>query len=150
MPDAPLGGEPIDLVLLHPRLGIALLQFAPRWTVDAPERLRHRLELARFGAIFHGHLPVVHRMIQPGEAAALPRLLAEAFAGQPELDLPAGDAWLHVVHRALLARPKAQPEAWQPSPRPAGRRTLRIAGGLGLVGMLAGTALLARPGPAPE
>lgn len=148
--DTALGGEPIDLVLLHPRRGIALLQLAPRWTVDAPARLRHRLDQARFGAIFHGHLPVVHRLIQPGEAAALPRLLAEAFAGQPALDLPAGDAWLRVVHRALLNRPSAPPEALRPAARPAGRRSLQIAGGLGLAGLLAATALLARPGPAPE
>ncbi|MFC7688421.1 hypothetical protein ACFQY5_01015 [Paeniroseomonas aquatica] len=140
---ARLGADAIDMVLLHPRCGVALLQVAPRWTLDAPARLRQRLDQARFGAIFNGHLPVVHRMVSPQVLPELPRLLAEAFAGQPPLDLPGGDAWMRVVHRALLADPTAPAAA----PARAGRRRrLPVAAGLGLAGLLAGLALLTRTG----
>ncbi|MFC7541620.1 hypothetical protein ACFQU2_22125 [Siccirubricoccus deserti] len=39
-------------MLLHPGMGIALLERAPRWTADAPARLHRRLAQARFPAIF--------------------------------------------------------------------------------------------------
>lgn len=141
---ARLAADPIDMVLLHPRLGVALLQVAPRWTIDAPGRLRQRLDQARFGAIFNGHLPVVHRMVTPRDLPDLPRLLAEGFAGQPPLNLPAGDAWMRVVHRALLTMPMPEPRA--PHLRAAGRRKLRMAAGLGLAGVVATATMLAQTG----
>ncbi len=143
---ARLGADPIDMVLLHPRLGVALLQVAPRWTIDAPGRLRQRLDQARFGAIFNGHLPVVHRMVTPRDLPDLPRLLAEGFAGQPPLDLPAGDAWMRVVHRALLTGPMAMSEPRARRLRAAGRRKIRMAAGLGLAGVVAIATILVRTG----
>lgn len=92
----------IDIVLLHPEIGVALLELTPRWTADATALLRQRLELARFGAIFPGELPVAHLRLRWQDLAALPEMLAEAFGTQPPLSLPGEDAWTGMVRRALL------------------------------------------------
>ncbi|MDB5374702.1 MAG: hypothetical protein JWP04_3344 [Belnapia sp.] len=142
--DARIGTERIDFVLLHPALGVALLQVAPHWTAEAPGLLRQRLAEARFGAIFHGYLPVVHRMLRPGELPALPRRLTEAFAGQPPLDLPSGDAWMQVVRRALTGVAGAELDPASAA-LPKARRQRGMAAGLVLAATMAGVILLTRP-----
>lgn len=129
-------GEPgeapavIDLVLLHARRGVALLEAPPRWTPDAPQWLRRRLEQARFGAIFPGHLPVLHLQLLRGALAELPQVLAAGFSAAQPLDLPGGDAWIQVVRRALTAGQESGREGPAPAPWPAARLVAAV--GLGL------------------
>jgi hypothetical protein len=150
LPEVLIGGPGeaparIDLVLLHAGLGIALLERAPRWTADAPARLRQRLELARFPAIFPGELPVVHCQLHPTSLDRLPRLLTESFGAQPPLSLPGGTAWVGTVRRALT-QPSPLAEAPLPPPEPApprwGLRFRRTLAGMAAVVGLGGLALL--------
>jgi hypothetical protein len=87
-------------VLLHPEIGVALIDIAPGETAGAEAAFRDRLEAARFAAIFPGDLPVVHLQLQPEELGSLGTLLPQAFAGLPLLRLPGGDGWVSVVRRA--------------------------------------------------
>jgi hypothetical protein len=100
-----IGGEPgrpvrIDLVLMHPALGIALIDRKTQ-TEGAEDTLRERLEEARFSAIFSGYLPVLHCAIQPDE---LPSIVAieRAFNGMEPLSLAGGNAWLPVVASVVM------------------------------------------------
>ncbi|TDH62740.1 hypothetical protein E2C06_10070 [Dankookia rubra] len=151
LPHAVIGGPgeapvTIDIVLLHPARGVALLEAPPHWTPDAPARLQRRLTQARFAAIFPGTLPVVHARLERGAVAGLPQLLAREFAAQPPLDLPGGNAWVAVVRRALLA------PAETAAPARDGRRRGGLIGATGLVlaGALGGGFLAARPTAAPK
>jgi hypothetical protein len=149
LPKAVIGGTgeapvTIDVVLLHPAHGVALLESPPHWTPDAPARLRRRLAQARFAAIFPGTLPVVHARLQRGALSGLPQLLANGFAAQPPLDLPGGDAWMRAVRRALLAPADA------PGTGQGGRRRGRLLGAAGFVlASAVGGAFLAQRPPAP-
>ncbi|MDI3307911.1 MAG: hypothetical protein QJR07_12490 [Acetobacteraceae bacterium] len=91
----------VDIVLLHRRFGIALLDVPPHLTPDAVGILRQRLMQAGFPAAFPGYLPVVHRRLWRWSLERLPELLSEAFAGQPPLSLRGGDAWMWEVRRIL-------------------------------------------------
>ncbi|TDH62805.1 hypothetical protein E2C06_10420, partial [Dankookia rubra] len=91
-------------VLLHPEIGVALIDIAPGETAGAELAFRDRLETARFAAIFPGQLPVVHLQLQPEELGSLGTLLPQAFATLPPLRLPGGDGWVSVVRRALASR----------------------------------------------
>jgi SH3 domain-containing protein len=95
---------PIPFVLLHPEVGVALLELAPGTAADAEGVLRRRLEAARFDGIFPGHLPIVHLRVAREDLAALDSILHEAFAAVPPLSIPGGDAWMRVVERALSPR----------------------------------------------
>ena len=150
LPKAVIGGAgeapvTIDVVLLHPARGVALLETPPHWTPDAPARLRRRLAQARFAAIFPGTLPVVHARLQRGALSDLPQLLAKGFAALPPLDLPGGDAWMAAVRRALLAPADA------PGTAEGGRRRGRLLGAAGLVlaSALGGVFLAQRPSAPP-
>ncbi|MBV1797910.1 hypothetical protein [Siccirubricoccus sp. G192] len=154
----------IDMALLHPDIGVVLLGLPPRWTPDATGKLLRRLEMAHFGAIFPGHLPVVHRRVQRQNLADLPRMLADGFAGQPPISVPEGDAWTLAVRRALvdavqldptwLQKVRGQPgQAGKPAPQPrraTGKprpRILPAVAGLALLASgLAALALLPRQG----
>ena len=103
--DCDIGGEPgrpvrMDLVLMHPALGIALID-GETPTEGAEYILRERLEEARFGAIFGGHLPVLHCAIQPDELPSL-AAIERAFGGMEPLSLAGGDAWLPAVARVVM------------------------------------------------
>ncbi|MDO9707596.1 SH3 domain-containing protein [Paracraurococcus lichenis] len=103
---SPLPGHVLTMphVLLHPEVGVALIDLAPGETPGAEEAFRARLESARFAAIFPGTLPVVH-LILPQEAPdQLGPVLQEAFAGLPPISLPGGDGWVSVVRRSLAQR----------------------------------------------
>jgi hypothetical protein len=142
-------------VLIHPGRGVAVLDILPAKTPDAVGAVRGRLAAARLPAIFAGHLPVVHLQATPRQMPFLPSLLDDAFAAEPPLRLPGGDAWVGVAARALTAE--------QPVPRLAsqrfrsGRRRrraagLRTAGAVLLcLAALGGVlALVLRGAPAPE
>jgi len=113
----------IHYVLLHPDVGIALLDVAPTVTPDAEAILRQRLAAVRFDAIFQGYLPIVYRSIRPDEVNAIDDILAEAFAALPPLTLAGGDAWVTVMQRALSPRDpsRAATPSAPPGPRPGWR-----------------------------
>ncbi|TCZ52924.1 SH3 domain-containing protein [Roseicella aquatilis] len=108
----------IPHVLLHPRLGVALVDIAPGETSGVEMALRARLEAARFGGIFPGELPVVHLQLDPSELDHLGTLLPQAFAELPPLDLPGGDGWVSMVRRALTSRALAPRRAPNPAAAP--------------------------------
>jgi hypothetical protein len=100
-----IGGEPgrpvrIDLVLMHPALGIALIDRKTR-TEGAEDTLRERLEEARFSAIFGGYLPVLHCAIQSDELPAIAEI-ERAFGEMEPLSLAGGNAWLPVVASVVM------------------------------------------------
>src|SRR6185437_7881267 len=51
--------EPIEVVLVHPEIGVALVDEAPRDPAPAARRLRDYLDGQRFGEFFAGDLPIV-------------------------------------------------------------------------------------------
>jgi hypothetical protein len=124
-----VSGIVLPHVLLHPRLGIVVLDGPP----DAVALLRRRLDQARFAAVFPGTLPIV-------QLAASTQSLAEAFEGQPKLGLPNGDAWVGMAHRALeISAPRG--ELHQLRFRARRRRTrwrAVVAGGLAMIGIAVG------------
>lgn len=100
-----IGGEPgrpvrIDLVLMHPTLGIALVDRKTR-TEHAEDTLRERLEEARFSAIFSGYLPVLHCAIQPDELPSI-AAIERAFGDMKPLSLAGGNGWLPVVASVVM------------------------------------------------
>ena len=118
---------PLQFVLLHADLGVALLDIAPAATQGAESTLRRRLETARFEGIFPGYLPVVQLRIAADEVGELGALLDQAFATLPPLSVAGGDAWISVVRRALSPRDPARgatyrgvyPDDWPASPQSA-------------------------------
>src|SRR3712207_4751599 len=65
--DCPLGGNgpPVGLALLHPKIGVALVDFAPT-PADAAERFRRALDARRFPANFGGYPPIA-RVVLPAD-----------------------------------------------------------------------------------
>lgn len=109
--DCDLGGASgrtwrIPFVLLQPEIGVALIEIegAAPPVRDAVAALRERLRAARFDCIFPGYLPVVHRRVTAAEIGEIDALLGAAFAAQPPLSVPGGDAWASVLQRALAPR----------------------------------------------
>jgi hypothetical protein len=116
---SPVPGQTVAVrhVLLHPFVGIALIDIAPDAAHGAEPALRARLDAARFSAIFPGHLPVVHLQVTPQELRLLDTILPAAFANLPPISLPGGDGWVSVVRRALTPRNPGR----GPSPAAPGR-----------------------------
>ena len=92
----------IGIVLLHPRIGVALIEIAPRWTPGAVGRFCRRLDRAQFHSAHPGYLPIVHRQLRPDALQELPRLLVSGFAEQPPLHLTGSGDWVRSVRRILL------------------------------------------------
>ena len=96
----------VRYALLHPKVGVALLDIVPdRPTPEPVERLRRALDRSEFRAIFGGWPPIVYRRLAPGQLPELGIVLATAFAFEVSLALDGGDAWVGSVLRALTARP---------------------------------------------
>jgi len=95
--DCPLGGPGgvvLPYALLHPGMGVALLDLAPHRTPGAEALLRQRLDATRFSAIFPGSLPVAHLVLPPERLPDLPQVLDAAFGRLPPLALAGGDSWV--------------------------------------------------------
>ncbi|WP_043363538.1 hypothetical protein [Belnapia sp. F-4-1] len=114
-----IGGDPgrpvrVDLVLLHPGLGVALLDFGER-TEGAEQVLRARLEEARFGAIFGGFLPVLHGSLGNDEVPDMAGI-ARAFDQVPPLSVSGGSAWISTVARLVVPVDRAWADNWVGAP----------------------------------
>jgi hypothetical protein len=108
----------IDYVLLHPNMGIALLDLAPTPRVpDAVQRLRRMLDTAQFRAIFSDYPPIIYCAVTQSELPGLRRMLEVAFGAEPPMKLSGGQSWMGSVLR-LLALPETGEAAPLPS-RPA-------------------------------
>jgi hypothetical protein len=110
-----IGGDPgrpvrVGLVLLHPGLGVALLDIGER-TEGAEEVFRARLEEARFGAIFGGYLPVLHGCLGPEEMPDVAEI-TRAFDQVPPLSVSGGSAWMSTVSRLIVPVDRVWADNW--------------------------------------
>lgn len=94
----------VPFVLMHPDIGVALIDVAPAANPEAEPILRRRLDMARFDSIFPGFLPILHLRLDRADLPATEAILRDAFAAMPPLSVPGGDGWISVVRRALLPR----------------------------------------------
>lgn len=94
----------VPFVLMHPDIGVALIDVAPAYNPEAESILRRRLDAARFDSIFPGFLPVLHLRLDRADLPATESILRDAFSAMPPLSVPGGDGWVSVVRRALLPR----------------------------------------------
>jgi hypothetical protein len=136
--ECPLGGgPPVQFVLLHPRVGVALVDFALTADADAVGRLRRALAARRFAAAFGGHPPIVRATLPADRLPELGRVLAAGFAAEPPLALAGGDAWVRAARAAIEAdqivpraatRPPAAGEPPAPGGGPCGAAERRASG----------------------
>src|SRR4051812_26016236 len=106
----------LDLVIVHPEYGIALVVVGREFSLPelAIRLVRAALREDGFGGQFPGFLPVVFLDIAEEEFAGLPSLLTEAFAHEPEIELRSAcwtDAALDAIGRCSVDEP---PATWGP------------------------------------
>lgn len=113
--DCPVGGggPPVDLALLHTRIGVALVHLADTAAAspDPADRFRRALDDRRFPAIFGGYPPVVGVAVPADRLADLGQILSARFRAEPPLALEGGDAWVPTARAALEAAPVADDRA---------------------------------------
>lgn len=117
--EAPYTSVQIRYVLLHPEVGVALVDAAPDRTPDAVKRLQRVLDAARFWAIFAGHLPIVQLSLGAVDLPRLAQLVDAAFAAEQGIALPGGHAWTGLARRVLggvVVSAPAAPPAPYPDP----------------------------------
>ncbi|HZH45154.1 MAG TPA: hypothetical protein VEY31_00825 [Roseococcus sp.] len=117
--DGPAG---VDIVLIQPGRGVALLEFTPAWAPGAVDRLRGFLDQAGFTAAHSGHLPIIHRKLRHEDEPDLGSLLEDAFDWQEPISLSGRGAW-EAELVGLLAVPKALAAE---APRGPNRRVLHV------------------------
>jgi len=93
--------EPIEVVLIHPEIGVALVDEAPRDPARAAHRLRDFLDRQRFGEFFPGELPIVALSVAADEFEMLGERLAAAFEAAPRLSIADAD-WADAVIELLM------------------------------------------------
>ena len=108
-------GPPVEIVLVHRELGLAIMELEPRWTPGAEQLLQERLTAAGFSDRFPGHLPIIHRRLRREVLGELPIVLTEAFSWQDPLTIPAELDWIEGLREALVA---TDPEAPTRGPMP--------------------------------
>lgn len=97
---------PVAYALLHPQVGIALLDLVPgRTTPHAPDHLRRTLNAAAFGCI----PPILYFCIPVRALPDVGYLLEHEFSRQPPSPLPRGDAWVTAAQAILSAQPLPPP-----------------------------------------
>jgi hypothetical protein len=94
-------GAPVSLVLVHPQIGVALVDEAARDSAAGAEALRDLLARERFGEYFTGELPIVSLGIAWDEGAGLEQRLIGAFGAVPALSIADRD-WADAVVELLL------------------------------------------------
>src|SRR5258707_2921066 len=75
--------EPVEVVLVHPEIGVALVDQAPRDPALSARRLREHLDQQRFGEFFPGDLPIVALSVADDEFEAIGERLTAAFQAAP-------------------------------------------------------------------
>ena len=110
--DGPAG---VDIVLIQPGRGVALLEYTPAWSPDAVDGLRDFLDQAGFTAAHSGHLPIIHRKLRHEDEPDLASLLDDAFDWQEPISLNGRGAW-EAELVGLLAVPKATAGGLQRAP----------------------------------
>jgi len=95
------GAETIEIVLIHPEIGIALVDRTPCDLEPVSEWLRRYLEGERFADFFAGELPIVALDIGPADIPVIGERLAEAFEAVPRLSIGDPD-WADCVIELLL------------------------------------------------
>src|SRR5690348_16650007 len=93
--------EPVEVVLVHPEIGVALVDEAPRDPTLSARRLRDYLEGQRFGEFFPGELPIVALSVAADEFEMLGDRLAAAFEAAPRLSIADAD-WADAVIELLM------------------------------------------------
>ena len=115
----PIGPASGCYALVHPTIGVALVDVAPDATPNAEARLRRALGSADFWRDHPGTLPVWHGRIEIGAVRSLPALLAEGFGTLPPLTVPGKESWIGAVRSAL-----ADDAAWEMPGQPPRSRSL--------------------------
>jgi hypothetical protein len=93
--------EAIEVVLVHPEIGVALVDEAPRDPEATARTLRDLLDRQRFGEFFPGDLPIVTLSVAPDEFETLGEQLAGAFEAAPRLSIDDPD-WADAVIELLM------------------------------------------------
>jgi surface antigen len=99
-----LGDEPsctVDAVLIHPEIGLALIDLAPGEPGTAVAALREQLEHEGFAQYFPGELPIVALSIPAAAVDEAGERLADAFDAAPRLSITDVD-WADAVIELLL------------------------------------------------
>ena len=94
-------GLNIDVVLVHPEVGIAVADEAPRDPAAVVAALCDLLERQRFADFFPGELPIVSFSVAFEDLVAIERRLAGAFDAAPRLSISDPD-WADAVIELLL------------------------------------------------
>ena len=92
---------PVDLVLVHPEIGVALVDEAPRDPTPAVAAFRDYLATQRFSEFCPGDLPIVALSVPIEEAAEAGERLAAAFDAAPLLSIVDRD-WADAIIELLL------------------------------------------------
>ncbi len=96
----------VRYALLHPRVGIALLDVVPgRTTPHAPDHLRRKLDAVKFHTEFGGTPPIVYFCMPARTLSDVGYLLEQEFSRQPASAPPRGDAWVIAAQAVLSAQP---------------------------------------------
>ena len=94
-------GELIDLVLVHPEIGVALINEAPRHPTAGVAALRDLLEREQFADFFPGTLPIVSLSVAINDLATLDQRLSRVFDASPLLAIEDRD-WADALIELLL------------------------------------------------
>jgi hypothetical protein len=94
------GDELVEVVLVHPEIGVALVDEA-RDPAPSADGLRDYLDQQRFGEFFPGDLPIVSLRIAADEFESSGERLAAAFEAAPRLSIADGD-WADAVIELLM------------------------------------------------
>jgi hypothetical protein len=92
---------PRRVVLLHPEIGVALVEPRGQALPDGEENLFLVIGGERIERLFAGRLPVVHIVTDQSDLHRLESLIADAFAAKPRLSLRGGHAWMGPARRNL-------------------------------------------------
>ena len=94
----------VRYALLHPKIGIALLDVPPGATTPrAPDRMRHLLDATGFRRAFGDYPPIVYLCVPSRALSDVASPLAREFGSLPPLVLAGGEAWVAAAQRALAA-----------------------------------------------
>jgi hypothetical protein len=96
-----IGDAAADGVLVHPGVGVALIDLAPEPPEAARAALQGRLERERFSQFFPGELPIVAVGVTEQELESIGEKLQAAFEAAPSLDIADPD-WADAVIELLL------------------------------------------------